>query len=476
MIYRLGLTVIIILAALLRFWRLGRWSFWADEALTFLDAQNFPHLLRINPLPYALVKLTTALLGRDEWGARFGFALIGVLSVPVIYLIASRLYDKKTGLISALLLALLPWHIFWSQNARSYSLVLLWSLLSSGLFYLAFERDSLSYLLSSMFFILMLIGSHLLSGVLVLGFLAYLISIKILRAERPGGYRRRNILIFISPILLVTFAALHPRVFGFITSGWGHNIWARSPIYVAMTLAWGVTVPVAVAAIFVLSDDLILKRSPSRPTLLLACWSIVPLAFFVLGSLFQNVAGYYLFFTVPAYLILAARACRIPDRRIIVLLLVAVLGSEMIGWDYLYFTRENGGRPMWREAFRLVGERMKSDDLVVSTIPALARCYLPEANFVKIDAFTFDKSFSQTDGSSIRISGGRQMAEGERYFRNRRRIWFILDESNMNVIDPDHRLRDHIAEEGRFIRRFPVYSRASDRSITVFLVSRHSAP
>ena len=46
----------------------------------------------------------------------------------------------------------------------------------------------------------------------------------------------------------------------------------------------------------------------------------------------------------------------------------------------------------------------------------------------------------------------------------------------MNVIDPDHRLRDRIAEEGRFIRRFPVYSRASNRSITVFLVPYRRAP
>jgi len=462
MYHRLGLTAITVLAILLRFWGLGRWSFWADEALTFLDAQSFPHLLRINPLPYALVKLTTGLFGQNEWGARFGFALIGVLSVPAIYLVASRLYDRRVGLISALLLALLPWHIFWSQNARAYSLVLLWSLLSSGLFYMAFERDSLPCLLGSMLFILMLIGSHLLSGVLLLGFLAYLISIKALQVERPKGYSRRNILIFTSPILLTALAALHPRVFGFITSGWGHNIWARSPIYVAMTLAWGVTVPVAAAAIFVLSDDFILKRSFSRPTLFLACWSIAPLIFFLLGSLLQNVAGYYLFFTVPAYLILAARACRIPNQRITMLLFVAVMGSEMIGWDYLYFTRENGGRPMWREAFRLVEERMRSDDLVVSTIPALARCYLPGANFVKIDAFTFDRGSSQAGGTSIRAGG-----------RYSRRIWFILDESNMNVIDPDHRLRDRIAEEGRFVRRFPVYSRAADRSITVFLVSRH---
>ena len=59
-------------------------------------------------------------------------------------------------------------------------------------------------------------------------------------------------------------------------------------------------------------------------------------------------------------------------------------------------------------------------------------------------------------GLQIRSSGGR-------YFRNKRRIWFILDESNMNVIDPDHRLRDRIACE-------------ADRNITVFLVPYRRAP
>jgi 4-amino-4-deoxy-L-arabinose transferase-like glycosyltransferase len=448
--YRIGLIAITLLAGFLRFWRLGRWSFWADEALTLLDARNFPHVLRINPLPYALVKLTTTLFGEGEWGARLGFALVGVLSVWAIYLVASRIFDRRTGLISALLLTLLPWHIFWSQNARAYSLVLLWSLLSSGAFYLALERDSLLFLLTSMFCAAMLVGSHLLSGVLILGFLAYLIAVRLLPVERPRGLRMRNILIFVSPIALVFLIALHPKVFSFIVSGWGHNRWARSPIYIAMTLGWGVTVPVAVASLFALVNGLILKRSPSRSVLFLACWAGVPFIFFLIGSTLQNVAGYYLFFTVPAYLILAAYVCESLEKGWVILLLVALLSSEMAGWDYLYFTRENGGRPMWREAFRLVEERMGPEDLVVSTIPALAQYYLPEARFAKAEDLMLGRSI----------------------WREERRVWFILDEPNMNVIDPHHRFRDQIAEEGRFVKRFSVYSRAADRSVTVFLIER----
>ena len=41
--------------AAIRLWRLGDWSFWADEVFTVQDAQNFPNVLTINPVVYGMV-------------------------------------------------------------------------------------------------------------------------------------------------------------------------------------------------------------------------------------------------------------------------------------------------------------------------------------------------------------------------------------------------------------------------------------
>ncbi|RKY05219.1 hypothetical protein DRP77_01645 [Candidatus Poribacteria bacterium] len=443
MIVRIALPIITLLAAALRFWKLGEWSFWTDEALTVLDARRFPHIFRINPIPYAAVKLSTALFGEGEWSARLIPALFGIASVPLIYLIASRIFNRRAGLISSLLLAALPWHLFWSQNARSYSFALFWSLACAGCFYLAFERDSLALLICSLLSYLALVGSHLLSGALILGFVLYLILLWRLPIGRPKGLRRRNLLVFLSPFALACLSGAYPPVFRFITSGWGHNIWARSPLYILMTLGWGVTLPVAALSIYALLKT---PGELNRGLIFSLCYAGAPLIFFLIGSLFQNVAGYYLFFTVPAYLMLAGYVCdRLWGKVGPLLLAIALL--DMAAWDYLYFAKENGGRPMWREALELVRSEMEEGDAVVASVPGPVRYYLPEAKFVKAED----------------LMRGRAGLEGVR------RAWFVLDESNLNVIDPRGEFRRWVGEVARFKARFSVYSRGADRSITVFL-------
>jgi 4-amino-4-deoxy-L-arabinose transferase-like glycosyltransferase len=56
-----------------------------------------------------------ALGGLNVWTTRLPNALAGVLSVPLMYWIAARLFDRRTGLWSAGLLALLPWHLHFSR-------------------------------------------------------------------------------------------------------------------------------------------------------------------------------------------------------------------------------------------------------------------------------------------------------------------------------------------------------------------------
>ncbi len=49
--------------------------------------------------------------GLSIWTVRFVPAFFGILCIPLIYYIASRLFDRRVGLVAALLLALNPWHL-----------------------------------------------------------------------------------------------------------------------------------------------------------------------------------------------------------------------------------------------------------------------------------------------------------------------------------------------------------------------------
>ena len=93
------------------------------------------------PLYFLLLNVWTDWFGVSEAACRSLSALFGVLHVVAIYLVASRLFSSRVGLISMLLLCVSPIEIFYSREARMYSLL---PLLSLAVFYLlsvALERN-----------------------------------------------------------------------------------------------------------------------------------------------------------------------------------------------------------------------------------------------------------------------------------------------------------------------------------------------
>ena len=126
-----GLTA---LAAALRFATLGMQAYHHDEIVTAsrilrggfghaMDAVGFSE--SAPPLYYALAWGWTQLTGTGEFGLRSLSALAGVATVPVVYLIGIELCGRRTGLMAAALVAVNPMLLWYSQEARAYSLLVL---------------------------------------------------------------------------------------------------------------------------------------------------------------------------------------------------------------------------------------------------------------------------------------------------------------------------------------------------------------
>jgi len=79
--------------------------------------------------------LTCHLAGPLEVAARAPALLFGVATVPILYLCVRRLVGRREGLIAALLLAVSTLHIWYSQEATSYTLAFLFAVLSTTSFY-----------------------------------------------------------------------------------------------------------------------------------------------------------------------------------------------------------------------------------------------------------------------------------------------------------------------------------------------------
>jgi mannosyltransferase len=135
----LALAALIALAALLRFWEIGSQSFWYDESYTVdLVGRGFGDMLAAvpetestPPLYYVLAWLWAKLFGTSEAGLRSLSAVIGTATVPVAWAAARELFEShRAALIAAALVAVNPYFVWYSQEARSYSLLVFAAALS----------------------------------------------------------------------------------------------------------------------------------------------------------------------------------------------------------------------------------------------------------------------------------------------------------------------------------------------------------
>jgi 4-amino-4-deoxy-L-arabinose transferase-like glycosyltransferase len=144
----LVLGALVILAAALRFYRIGHQGFWFDEGNTAQEVGFTPgemltllkHYESTPPLYYGIAWVWARIFGFGEVGLRSLSAVAGVLAVPVGYFAARKLVSPRAGLIAAALVAFNPYLIWYSQEARAYSLVVL--LTGGTLLAFAYARDN----------------------------------------------------------------------------------------------------------------------------------------------------------------------------------------------------------------------------------------------------------------------------------------------------------------------------------------------
>lgn len=139
--------MILLLAASLRICGLSQESLWLDEGFTsrragnsFRELASEFHNQTQSGLYYVGIKLWSMLFGTSEFSLRLPSALAGIATVLVIFLLARRLFSQKVALWSAGLLAVNPFAIYYSQEARPYALLLLAVTLSVN-FLLRMRRD-----------------------------------------------------------------------------------------------------------------------------------------------------------------------------------------------------------------------------------------------------------------------------------------------------------------------------------------------
>ena len=133
------LGVILLVAALLRLWKLGQVPFMHDEfsALFRLRFDTFHDLIRYGVAEgdshpagvQVFLYYWTKLVGWNEFWVKLPFALMGIASVYLIYVVGRQWFNRKVGLLGAAFFAVSQFTVFYSQLARPYAAGLFFVLL-----------------------------------------------------------------------------------------------------------------------------------------------------------------------------------------------------------------------------------------------------------------------------------------------------------------------------------------------------------
>jgi uncharacterized membrane protein len=126
------MLAIVLLGLAARLFRIDHQPLWLDEALTLkrihldlngLIADSFAN--RHMPTYFLLLRLALSFFNTGDAWLRIPSALFGAMSAGMVFVIASRIANRRAGIVAGLLMALSPLQVQYGQEARSYTLVTL---------------------------------------------------------------------------------------------------------------------------------------------------------------------------------------------------------------------------------------------------------------------------------------------------------------------------------------------------------------
>jgi mannosyltransferase len=328
-----ALIVLTMVAFLLRAPHLNTQSLWRDEVdvIRFANwplpqlAQNLVQAGYNGPLYYLLMRGWLRLVGSSEFALRYLSLCFGMLAVPLVYRAGRRLVGGRTAVMTAALVAISPYLVWYSQDAKMYALVTALTLLALTCQLEALASGRLRWWGGFVLSASMSLYIHLLSALMIPVYVAvFLLAWPRSRKQRWGGMVTLGLLtlpyvplaIWQLPLVLNSYETGHQfypikHMLSLLL-----NLYSQG---VAMVGGWLVVTAFVFAMLSGLFSSawgnfwsrLVGNRFPlpreTRSRLLLLLWLCLPVALVYLISLRAPVfEPRYLIFIAPAFYLLSA--------------------------------------------------------------------------------------------------------------------------------------------------------------------------
>jgi mannosyltransferase len=382
---RRWLVALVVLAAIARLYALGRQSFWYDEAMSVVLADNSLGALLGGqakdlgnpPLYPVLLRLWMTLFGASDGALRSLSAVLGAATVPLVYSVGRQALGARTAFVGAALFAFSPFQLQMAQEARTYTLLVLLAAAAMAFLVraLAHPRQWAWWVAFGATTGLMCL-SHYFSFFLALGLAGYL---AFTYRRQPAVLGRAAGAFLVS---LAVFAFWLPSFFGQLgvqgnlarsAESWHLHLLATPLVFgVGSTLVWKDSATIwrlalGLLAIATLAGCLMrgLWQSCRRPGFgPLVTWMAAPILLPALISLAASPlynTRYVILASVPFYLFIAAGLRALP-RPAQVTGAVALAGVALVSQGS-YLSRPV--KHQWREVAALIEPQLREGDVLL---------------------------------------------------------------------------------------------------------------
>ena len=424
----LGIALLTLAAFALRLYRLDAQSLWYDEGVTAeIARRGIAELTRWTaddiqpPLYYYVVALWGQVAGWSEWSLRFPSVFFGVLTVPLLAVVTIALTRRRlAGLLAASLAAFHPLLLYYSQEARMYSMltalgVLLGYLVIQGeattrrrglywAIYVAVASAAVYTHYFAFFLLLALATAYFTDQLFILPRTRALPADA--DADLPSTLSRRPLLGFVIANLIVLLLYL-PWITALVTrfsvdsSYWQGQLKIEEAVrHVAISFTSGETVleeqatrlllPYAALTLISLFALLLRRAIQARTILYALLWLLLPIsAILLLASVTPKFNSRYVMISLPGLLLLWsaglaslirlrgwdwANVLRTPFMRLQALVAVIVILLLHAGFFYAnrnWFVEPAFTKSEWRGLAEYVRWRIRQDDNRDSTLITL---------------------------------------------------------------------------------------------------------
>ena len=374
------LFVLIVLSIVIRLISINQ-SLWMDEAISAFAAKNFGYSEIINnfiksdthpPLYYLILKFWTGIFGYSELALRTPSIIFGVVAIFVLYRIG-KTFNDKVAWYTGILASFSPLLVYYSQEARMYSLTVLLVSLS---FYFFINNSWTSFAVG-----LFLLGAtdYLPLLILVPMWLIVLFNV---------GYRAKIKSFVLSHIPFVVFFAIWFPIFNIQQSSTllflNNNQWWGGVLGAAniknIILVWvkfligrinffpDYIYVLVVGLVSILALTALYKSfTKYKETYIYWLWLLLPIALsYVMSVKLPGFSYFRLIFTLPAFILLLAYGFAIAKKGKIFFILYLI---GQVVFSGIYLLNNNFWREDWKTAVPFIESKLKVGEHIYVAYP-----------------------------------------------------------------------------------------------------------